>query len=146
VTSGPKKPPKAFWHMRQWQMDGRPRRVTLKRTAPHWHPPVWASLSAMKYRLDIVAIRVDHEGTVIVLVIMGTRAGTAIVRAAIGHGRRIEGVHFGLRGGLEGIVTAGTGLGALGQPEIRLGLAIAANLDAPGILLGHFGQHGIAQR
>ena len=24
VTNGPKKEPKAFWHMRQWQMVGRP--------------------------------------------------------------------------------------------------------------------------
>ena len=40
VTSGPKKAPNAFWHMRQWQIDGRPRRATRKRTAPHWQPPV----------------------------------------------------------------------------------------------------------
>ena len=32
--------PKAFWHMRQWQIPAFPRgSLTRKRTAPHWHPP-----------------------------------------------------------------------------------------------------------
>ena len=32
--------PKAFWHMRQWQIPAFPRgSLTRKRTAPHWQPP-----------------------------------------------------------------------------------------------------------
>jgi hypothetical protein len=40
VTSGPKNEPKAFWHMRQWQIVARPSLSMRKRTAPHWQPPV----------------------------------------------------------------------------------------------------------
>jgi hypothetical protein len=41
VTSAPNGPAKAFWHMRQWQIEARPGSPsTRKRTAPHWQPPV----------------------------------------------------------------------------------------------------------
>ncbi|MNL47609.1 hypothetical protein D3C87_1704060 [compost metagenome] len=84
VTRGPKKPPKAFWHMRQWQMEGRPSRVTRKRTAPHWQPPAWASAWGMTHCFYVVAIGIDDKGTVIVLVIMRAKARRAIVGAACG--------------------------------------------------------------
>src|SRR5690606_11320941 len=114
-------------------MDGRPRRVTLKRTAPHWQPPVCASAWGMAHGLHIVSVGIDHEGAVIVRVIMRARSGTAIIPTAIGHGSGIEGVDLGVVGGYEGIVTAGTGVRAFGQPEIRLVSAIAADLDATGV-------------
>src|SRR5690606_10715830 len=57
--------PKAFWHMRQWQMDARPTSLVAKRTAPHWQPPV--RVSAMSALLEFVpdgvgdAVRVGSE-------------------------------------------------------------------------------------
>jgi hypothetical protein len=42
------------------------------------------------YRLDIVAVEIEHEGTVVVLVIMRTQARLAVVLAAGGDGRPVE--------------------------------------------------------
>jgi hypothetical protein len=44
LTNGPKKPPNAFWHIRQWQIEARPKPLALYRTAPHWQPPVISSI------------------------------------------------------------------------------------------------------
>jgi hypothetical protein len=43
-------------------------------------------------RLDAIAVRVDEERAVVVLVVGGTRAGRAVVHAACGQAGGMEGV------------------------------------------------------
>src|SRR6187399_1607851 len=48
------------------------------------------------------AVEIEHEGTVVVLVIMRTQARLAVVLAAGGDGRPVEGVDRGARGRRKG--------------------------------------------
>src|SRR5690606_27791061 len=121
------------------------RQVTRTRTAPHWQPPVWASFRAMHYRLHVVSIRVDDESTIVMLVIVGPRSRATIVASTIGHSGRIESVHVSVARCDEGIVTTRARVLGLGQPKIRLVLAVAADFDAASIFDGHFGQQRKAQ-
>src|SRR5690606_10965800 len=88
-------------------------------------------------RLDIVAVRIEHEGTVVIGVIMRAKAGRAIVGAAGRQRGGIEGVDLGVAGGSDGVVATGAGGQGVAQPEIGLGPAIAAHLVATGELLGN---------
>ena len=45
--------------------------------------------------LDVVAVRVEHEGSVIIGVIMGTKAGRPVVLAASGNRGGIERIDLG---------------------------------------------------
>src|SRR5690606_3980387 len=100
----------------------------------------------MTDRFDIVPIRIDYEGAVVVLVIVRTQARPAIVRAAGRHGRGVECVNICTGRGLEGVMPTGARLRIFGQPEIRLALAIAADPEPTGIFSGDLGDHRIAQR
>src|SRR5581483_2875164 len=89
---------------------------------------------------DLVAVGIEGEGTVVVLVVMRTRAGLAIVLAASLQGRGVEGIDVGAALGLEADMRAALGIAGridcLGQadPEPRMiaaDLAIAMGDHAP---------------
>ena len=58
---------------------------------------------------DIVAVRVDDEGAVIVGVVVRADARRAVVLAAGSQRRRVEGVDLGAVSRGEGVVPAGSG-------------------------------------
>src|SRR5690606_7229762 len=62
-----------------------------------------ASLRLMTDGFDIVAVRIENKGTVVVRVVVGPQARCAIVLAARGHRRLVEGIDLGTLVGGEGI-------------------------------------------
>src|SRR6185312_11451792 len=68
---------------------------------------------------DIVAVRIEDEGAVIIRVVMRSETRTAIAAAADCYGRLVEGVHLRPCIGRERIMAAGSRLGSLVQPELR---------------------------
>lgn len=68
--------------------------------------------------LYIMPVRVEHEGAVIIFVIIRAQAGLAIIGAAGGEGCGVESVDRGAVGGGEGDVGAGDGGGVGADPEL----------------------------
>jgi hypothetical protein len=89
------------------------------------------------YRLDIVAVEIEHEGTVVVLVIMRTQARLAVVLAAGGDGRPVEGVDRGARGRRKGHMDVpDTQAFGPADPEERLEIRTKADCGAMTCLFG----------
>ena len=73
----------------------------------------------MRYGLDIVAVRIENESAVIILVIMGSQSGGAIVTRAGSNCRFIEGVDFLAIGRGKGNVQAAFQRRSGPDPELR---------------------------
>jgi hypothetical protein len=90
----------------------------------------------MAHRLDVVALRVDDEGAVVVRVVLGAQAGGAVVLAAGGDRGGVEGVYLGAGLGLPGQVAArggrraAVGGGAVDEPHVGL---LAVGLGGVGV-------------
>ena len=83
-------------------------------------PAPSASFRLAAHGLDVVAVGVEDEGAVIIWMVVGPRAGRAIVPSAGGQRRTMEGVDFGARGRGEGDMRSAFGLRARADPEERL--------------------------
>jgi hypothetical protein len=70
--------------------------------------------------LDVVAVRIEHEGAVVTRVIDGPRSGLAVVAPAGGERGRVKGVDGGVIGGGEGDMGRRGRLTSLADPEVGL--------------------------
>src|SRR3569833_4633975 len=103
--------------MRQWQIEARPSRLAEKRTAPHWQPPV-SSGWGIRDGFDVVPVRIEDEGGVVVFAVFGAHAWFAIVLSARLDGCRIEGIDLLAAVGTKGKMrVAGV---AAGDPKERV--------------------------
>ena len=89
----------------------------------------------MADRFDVVPIRVQHEGAIVIRVVMQARTRRAIVAPAGGQGSMIERVDLGAglhaEGHVQRRVVHRPGRGRAGDPEVRLGrLAETGNIGA----------------
>src|SRR5262245_28495944 len=76
-------------------------------SAPDVAVSLRASMSGLLFgftahRLDAVAVRVEDEGGIVRRAVVRTQAGRAVVAAALGQGRRMEGTHGSPAGGTQG--------------------------------------------
>src|SRR6185295_14190267 len=80
---------------------------------------------------DVVAVGVEHERAVVILVIVGARSGRTVVAAACRQSGSVELVYLLAALGAECDVNARLVRLALGQPEVGLGRdAVPADHDA----------------
>src|SRR5690606_21943268 len=88
---------------------------------------------AMTDRLDVVPVRIEDERAVVVRVVLGTRAGSPVVLGPRGDRSGMERIDLRVGRRADGVVAAGPGRLALGEPEARFPVpAVPAHLDAPG--------------
>lgn len=78
------------------------------------------SLGSMTHGFNIVSIRVQHEGPVIIGVVMGAEARFPIVAPACGDCCIEEGIDLGARSNAECHMNRGIVRGALADPKIRV--------------------------
>ena len=101
----------------------------------------------MTNRLDIVAIRIEHERAVVVGVIVRANARRAIVLAAAGQRGHIERVHLGARRRQESDVGWRRLQSVRRQPEFALVvLANADDIDVAGEALGDYERNAEPKR
>src|SRR5262252_5962481 len=86
--------------------------------------------------LDVVAIRVEHEGAVVVRMVVPPQAGRAIVLSACRERGAIEGVDRGAVLGNERDVNLALRPLAGGEPEIRLAIIAETDIARAAALLG----------
>src|SRR5690606_15087883 len=87
-------------------------------------------LRMMTDGLDIVAVRVNNEGAVVIRMIVLAHARRAVVGSASSHRGLVERIDFRALVGGEGIMAAGACLLRLVQPELGPVIAIAGNLQS----------------
>ena len=75
----------------------------------------------MAYHFNVVTVEIEHEGAVVVRVVVRPRAGRAVVAAAGAERRGVEGIHQRARLDPEGHVQWRAVGRTLGHPEVRLG-------------------------
>src|SRR5262245_598005 len=61
-------------------------------------PALSPSLGLVTHGLDVVTVRIEHEGAVVVGVVVGPQTWGAVVPAARCYGGLVKGVHRGARG------------------------------------------------
>src|SRR5262245_33179452 len=116
-----------------------------RRGSPRSRAP--ASGWRVAHRLDVVAVGIEHEGAVIVRVIVRSQPRRAVVLAARRERRTIEGVDGGAVLGGESDVQAAFEHAAAADPEIRLARVAEARVGvAAGFLWRHLHHHAIAER
>ena len=74
----------------------------------------------MAHGLDVVAVRIEDEGAVIVLVVVGPRTRRAVVAAARPDRGAVERIDLGVGLRREGDMSSALGLRASADPEERL--------------------------
>jgi len=93
------------------------------------YEPATRQSGAVMNRLGVVAVRVVHEGGVVVGVVEGAEPGRAVVGATSGDRRCVEGLDRLAVGGLEGDVNRARRR-ALANPEGRLAVTAEASDSA----------------
>src|SRR5438105_12140194 len=88
-------------------------------------PRSWFLLAADRFQ--VVAVRVEHEGAVVLLVVLGPRPGRSVVPGARRQGSGVEGADGGAIACAEGEVGGSVRSGCLGDPEV--GLAAGAEAE-----------------
>ena len=84
----------------------------------------------MAHRLDIVPIRIEHEGSVVVRVVLRPEPRRAVVHASRLERRPVKRVDSGARLRDEGDVQRALQGGARANPEIRLAIGPQAGMAA----------------
>jgi topoisomerase IA-like protein len=101
----------------------------------------------MTHGLDVVAVRIEDEGAVIVLVVVGPRTRRAIVAAARLHRGAVERIDLGARLRSEGDMRSALGLRASADPEERLSIGAETGARITACFLRRdFHHHAEAER
>src|SRR6266852_1379682 len=99
------------------------------------------------YGFDVVAVGIEHEGAVIIRVVMGADAGRPVIASARGHRRLVESVNGGavLRndGDMQRLVQSAFAA----DPEIRLAIGAKTGRGImSGLFLRYFHDEAVAKR
>src|SRR5205814_5348696 len=76
------------------------------------------SLRVVTHRLDVVTVRVEHEGAVVVRVVLRPQTRRTVVLAACCNGRLVEGVYRGARRDAKRDMDRRADRSALADPEV----------------------------
>src|ERR1700726_4579332 len=97
-----------------------------------------AASGGATHRLDVVAIGIEHEGTVIMRMIVWAKSGLAVVACAGAKGGRMEGIDLRARARFESDMKPPAERAARADPELRPRLAPEPRMRVPARLLRRY--------